>query len=283
MLLFSGERREGDLAHWLELLAQGEGIQILILTADLREDEGWDLASPKTFARLYQLCAEGLIDIIFGGPPCSTVPRARHRFIQGGPRPLRFRDCPWGRPDLTAAESATVTTANTLWINSSALSEAVVKAGVAYGLEHPADPGKAPFAGIFILPELLNLEALARAVRPSFDQCVLGGPSKKPTQISGNIQGLTRLSASKCPGISNQHFHQKSHGRDGCGRFHSKKLEKYPAELVKCLQDALSRHWCNMVNRFSGLQGPCPITMADLRVGALGQYQPRRKAQESCF
>ena len=52
---------------------------------------------------------------------------------------------------------------------------------------------------------------------------------------------------------------------------------------VKCLQDALSRHWCNMVNRFSGLQGPCPITMADLRVGALGQYQPRRRALESCF
>ena len=81
MLLFSSERREGDLAHWLGLLAREAGIQILVLTADLREDEGWDLANPKTFARLYQLCAEGLIDIIFGGPSCSTVSRPRHLFM----------------------------------------------------------------------------------------------------------------------------------------------------------------------------------------------------------
>ena len=269
MLLFSGERREGDLAHWLYALAWEAGFQILVLTADLREDEGWDLACPKTFARLYQLCAEGLVDIIFGGPPCSTVSRARHNFIQGGPRPLRFRDCPWGRPDLTAAESALVATANTLWINFLALSEAVVKAGGAYGLEHPADPGVPPFASIFILPELLNLETLAGAVRPSFDQCALGGLSKKPTEISGNIHGLTRLSASKCPGLSGQHVHHKSYGRNGCGGFHSKKLERYPAGLCKELASCVVETLAHYRNSFLG------------PTGALADHQRRLKNRGS--
>ena len=128
MLLFSGERRDYDLAYWTTFLAQAAGFSILLLTADLREDAGWDLGNAQTFARLYQLCIEGLVDIIVGGPPCSTSSRARHNYIEGGPRPLRFRDCPWGRSDLTPVEAHKVAIANTLWVNFMSLCEAVVKA-----------------------------------------------------------------------------------------------------------------------------------------------------------
>ena len=190
MHLFAGKPREGDIGEVLNSLAMYASLPLLFLSADLAFDEEWDLGNPQTFSRLYDLCRCGLIDVIFGGPPCATVAKVRHRPIPGGPRPLRWRSEPWGRKDLTPAEQRRVEYANTLWINFFSLADAVVEAGGAYGLEHPEDPRVEPFPSIFVLPELHTLEQKASATRACFDQGVFGAPTVKPTEVSGNLDGL---------------------------------------------------------------------------------------------
>ena len=80
--------------------------------------------------------------IVIGGPPCSTVARSRHRALPGGgPRPLRFRWCIWGRSDLRPHERARLEEANTLWINYLTICGGGRVRGGAWLWEHPADPG----------------------------------------------------------------------------------------------------------------------------------------------
>ena len=120
---------------------------------------------------LYSMATEGLLDGVGGGPPCSSVSRARHIRRRPGPRPVRGRhEGFWGLPDLTPAEHARVAEANTLWLNFWALCEAVTGRGGLYWMEHPEDPGCAPFPSVWICEELVNREERIKARRSSFDQ-----------------------------------------------------------------------------------------------------------------
>ena len=112
--MFAGARREGDAQQFLEDKMQEAGLKLLMISVDLAEDPEWDFANPITFSKLMGLAEEGLVDIFFGGPPCSTVARSRFVKIPGGPRPLRFRWTIWWRPDLR--ERLRVEEANTLWL-----------------------------------------------------------------------------------------------------------------------------------------------------------------------
>ena len=88
-------------------------LPLLFCSVDLLVDSRWDLAAPETFMALMQLAEEGLIDVVLGGPPCSTWSRARFR--PGGLRPLRFRGLQeWGRWDATPTEQLRITSANVL-------------------------------------------------------------------------------------------------------------------------------------------------------------------------
>ena len=112
--MFAGERREGDVQEYLEAMMQTAGLELLMLSVDLAEDPDWDFGNPNTFNKLLSLAEEGLIEIFFGGPPCSTVARSRFVHIPGGPRPLRFRWAIWGRHDLRESERERVEEANLL-------------------------------------------------------------------------------------------------------------------------------------------------------------------------
>ena len=92
----------------LESLCTRSGIQLLFLTADLEADERWDLARADTLDDLARLCEEGLVDVILGGPPCSTFSKARHNWKQAGPRPVRSRLYLWGLPGLKEHEQRRV-------------------------------------------------------------------------------------------------------------------------------------------------------------------------------
>ena len=96
--LFAGLCRDFDVAYYLRLLAAAHGLELLLLCADLATDWRWDLSLPATFAALASLAEQGYIDILIGGPPCSTWSRARFNKSILGPRPLRFRGAQsWGR------------------------------------------------------------------------------------------------------------------------------------------------------------------------------------------
>lgn len=105
MHFFAGDRREGDIEDWLEKLSKQATFSLEVISVDLAHDPLWDLTCAGTFHKIMQLVEEGLIDLVLGGPPCWTVARSRHVPIKGGgPRPLRFRWCVWGRHDLRPHE-----------------------------------------------------------------------------------------------------------------------------------------------------------------------------------
>eukprot|EP00438_Fugacium_kawagutii_P036017 Skav207006 [mRNA] locus=scaffold1554:6879:10419:- [translate_table: standard] len=159
--MFGGERRPEDIQDYLEEMAAAAGLQLLMLTVDLADDHHWDFTLPSLLHQLLLLAHEGLIDFWIGGPPCSTVARARHVPLPGGggPRPLRFRWALWGRPDLRPFEKERVIEANTLWLNFLAVAEAVACRGGGYLMEHPADPGCDPYPSIWITEEVLGMES----------------------------------------------------------------------------------------------------------------------------
>ena len=171
--MFAGARRDGDVQQFLEEKMNAEGLHLLMISVDLAEDPEWDFANPNTFSRLMGLAEEGVIDIFFGGPPCSTVARSRFVKIPGGPRPLRFRWAIWGRPDLRMHERARVLEANTLWLNFLALVESVASRGGGYLWEHPADPGVDPYPSIWATEEMCNFEDRVGGRRVHLHQCRL--------------------------------------------------------------------------------------------------------------
>jgi hypothetical protein len=131
MFFFAGERRRDDLQSWVERMARFHNLKVLMISIDLATDWRWDLSIPRTFHDLLTL-SEGYIDCSVFCPPCSTMSAARFNRKHAGPRPVRFRHCPWGRSDLSAAERFRVSEANLLYLHSLALGEAVASRGGAY-------------------------------------------------------------------------------------------------------------------------------------------------------
>ena len=242
MHFFAGDRRSGDIHEWLDKMVQQEGLRVEIISVDLATDPLWDLTCPNTFHKLMMLIEEGLVDIVIGGPPCSTVARSRHRALPGGgPRPLRFRWCIWGRSDLRPHERARLEEANTLWINYLTICEGVGVRGGAWLWEHPADPGVSPFPSIWITDEMTGVEERTGATRAVLHQCAFGGISVKPTCFSGTLHGLGELDQVHCPGLSDTHWHGPSVGPDGQGGFLTRRLQAYPSELCRQLADRIMR------------------------------------------
>ena len=255
--MFAGERRDGDVQEHLETMMKQRGLKLLMLSVDLAVDPLWDFRNPSTFHSLMQLAEEGLIDFWIGGPPCSTVARARHVRMKGGggPRPLRFRWALWGRPDLRPFEQARVEEANDLWVNFWAMAEGVSARGGGYLMEHPADPGESPYPSMWMIPDLIEMEARIGARRVHFDQCPFGGTSPKATTFSGNLEGMEEIDNVRCPGVSATHQHGKSIGMAPDGTFYTRRLQTYPSDLCWHIARMLFLTICKMDESNSGPTG----------------------------
>ncbi len=179
--LFAGARRDGDLETCLYECCTAAKIELLSLSIDLENDPQWDITLPDTFYRLYELAVEGLIDLGTAGPPCSTW--SRLRFLPGGPRPLRFRSSPWGRPDLTRAERLRVNEANVCMLHALALLEAIIIRGGLGLLEHPEDPAVEPMPSVWATEEMELFLVRTGCRKHSLEQCAFDAPTKKPTGL----------------------------------------------------------------------------------------------------
>ena len=232
--LFAGPRRCGDIEEWTTRLCAAAGIALLFCSVDLLVDSRWDLAAPETFLALMMLAEEGLIDIVLGGPPCSTF--SKLRFLPGGPPPLRLRgQYVWGLPGLTLAQKARVREGNVLMVNFLALAEAVSLRGGGHLLEHPADPGCEPFPSIWSTEELRALEARCCAIRLLIHQCMFGGPARKDTFLSGTLDGLD-IPAVTC---DKSYQHAAYVGGSVNGAFKSRELATYPEGLCKFIAELI--------------------------------------------
>ena len=112
-----------------------------MISVDLAVDPRWDLSRVDTFEQLWALVEEGLVDVIFGGPPCSTWSRARFR--PGGPRPLRRRGkYAWGLPRdrLRPAEVERLNEGNLLMLSHLSLCEGVAVCDGARPLAQASPP-----------------------------------------------------------------------------------------------------------------------------------------------
>eukprot|EP00438_Fugacium_kawagutii_P019968 Skav222678 [mRNA] locus=scaffold1471:8076:12526:- [translate_table: standard] len=251
--MFGGERRVEDIQFFLEQLCAAHELSLLMLTVDLADDPGWDFTNPRLLHMLLSLAEEGLIDLWLGGPPCSTVARARHVPLPGGPRPLRFRWALWGRHDLRPYERARVQEANTLWLNFLAVAEAVASRGGGYLMEHPADPGRDPYPSIWITDEMCEFERRVNGRRVHLHQCPFGGTCPKLTTLSGNLIGMEEVDGVRCPGVSSTHQHGISIGRAEDGSFHTRKLQTYPPGLCQAMAKML---FLTVHKMYEGNAGP---------------------------
>ena len=239
LLLFSGERRQGDVQDFLEQMASFHGLQIDVMSADLALDARWDLSRPSTFSSLME-AAEYLVDAIGGGPPCATTSRARFNRNCEGPRPVRFRQQFWGRDELTRWERSRVAEANVLYLNSMALMERTSSRGGLHWWEHPADPGEDPYPSIWATAEMQELERRLGAQRVSFHQCVFGAPVAKHTTLSTTCPVTEELQYAICPGLSGDHVHHgMSQGTNEKGLFHTRRLQTYPPLLCKAIANMM--------------------------------------------
>ncbi len=235
MHFFAGERRPEDVEAWLTQHCYDENLRLLMISVDLATDNNWDFTIPATYHAIMELVDEGLIDVVIGGPPCSTVSRSRHVYIPGGPRPLRFRHCLWGRPDLKPWEKSRLDESNILWLNYMSVCEGVSSRSGAHLWEHPADPGEDPYPSVWVTDEMLGLERRTSATRAVLHQCPFGGLTPKLTCLSGTLDGLEELDGIRCPGISKDHVHAKSSGRMPDGSFYTRRLQTYPPGLCAAL------------------------------------------------
>ena len=121
------------------------------------------------------------------GAPCSTFLRIRHRYVPGGPRPLRTRDNPLEPMDgLTEWERLQCDTGTALLLRALIILAIVGCRGGWSCLEHPEDLGKIPFPSIWISWAVMIFKSMIDARCFGFDQCRLGAPSVKPTCLCSN-------------------------------------------------------------------------------------------------
>ena len=113
--LFSGRRRQHDLAHWIYAMAQENRRHCMAVSADIVH--GADLTCQKQFKWWIDQVRKGAIADILGGPPCESWSVSRHKADEdGGPEPIRNSQHPWGKPDLANRLLQQGNTANMLML-----------------------------------------------------------------------------------------------------------------------------------------------------------------------
>ena len=248
--LFGGQRRHKDIEFYVCRGARQKGMAIHFTTVDLARDAKWDLANPAVFSMVMEAVEEGLVDVVLGGPPCSTWSIARH--FPGGPRPVRSRGkYVWGLPNLREHEKARVSESNVLTLNTLAAMEGVSLRGGGHLLEHPADPGEDPFSSIFSTDEVHHFEARTSSSRRLLHQCMCGCSTRKATNIYSNLVD-NHVFDLVCDG---KHLHTFEHGRDGKGGFDVTKLQEYPTELCRLMAECVLKTFAEMLTSGSGPTG----------------------------
>ena len=231
--LFSGHRREGDLECWLSRLAASSDMQIEVWSLDVAVDPTLDLSNPEVVKKLAEAFKAGFFHAALAGPPCSTWSIARWNRSRPGPRPLRTRAEPWGRTDVNLApeEKRRLQLGSFLLKAVLELFSALVSSGGVFMLEHPADPGSAPYPSIWALPEIADLTTKSKAERAHLDQCRFGRPYRKSTFILTNARSSLDGLRLRC----NHAAHGELQGQNPDGTFRTQEAQTYTTELCEAI------------------------------------------------
>ena len=170
--LFSGRRREGDLAHQLFVEGQKRGILVLTDNYDTVISEDFDLCNLERVLELLAKIETGYYAGAHAGPPCNTWSIALYR--RPGPCVVRDAASPWGFSDLTSwKDILRMEIGSWLVLVALACLRSVARIQGSASLEHPRQKGD-KVASIWPLPEVANLEKERTAfgfTRVDLDMC----------------------------------------------------------------------------------------------------------------
>lgn len=244
--LFSGRRRVDDLEDQMTRLGHDRGVVVFVISIDMVLNVTNDLTNKDKVQELVEAVTARRVGA-HAGPPCGTWTKARYNHNCPGPVPLRSREHPWGLPDLKGRLKIQTDIASQLLRATLQILMAVVSNGGFYTLEHPQDPGQAPFPSIWNLREVQILrESGAQALwkygysrdqiskmctRASFDQCRCGSMTTKPTTLQGNLPMLSKLDGLKCDHPRGSHMVLRGVGPDG--KFRTSTAQEYAPEFNK--------------------------------------------------
>ena len=198
--LYAGEKDGYTLARAMKEVGGDDRRMIEIdILRERDSSESHDvLKRGGVYSTLLRAALDGLVKAVITSPNCRTRSVLRHYPLpQGGPRPVRTWEEPWGKSDLKEDEKKITKEDDILMWRSlmiyvvSAEINKMFSTGleVKLGLEQPADPSH-------YMPEVVSFwktsewEALKRIYglsEQTFNQSSWGGKAVKPTTFGGNL------------------------------------------------------------------------------------------------
>ena len=224
----SGLRRLSDFHEHAVVYGRDCGIEILVISFDPVVDATKNLLDDDQFDEMKKIADDPDTYGSLAGPPCSTFSRGRHRYVPGGPRPLRIRSNPLEpKAGLTDWEKLQCDIGTALLLRALILLSIVGCRGGWCCLEHPEDPGREPFPSIWVSWAVEIFKAMTLASLHLFDQCRFGAPSVKPTCLCSNddLSGL----ALRCDHGKGAHVGLQ--GRTADGGWRTTAAAAYPSAL----------------------------------------------------
>ena len=183
--LFAGRSRAGDVAEALSRLGW-TCVDVDILRKD---DKDQDVLCDAAWARWTSRLKSGEFGFVLAGTPCSSFSATRNH--PGGPPPVRSAQHIEGLPTLRGAHKEEVRKANVLAARTAEACDIVASLGGGFAVENPEPREDQP--SLFRMPALKALASKHGAKMASFDQCMYGSPSTKPTSILYHRGGFVLL------------------------------------------------------------------------------------------
>ena len=135
LLFFSGRRRLEDIAHYIH---EGSNLCPISIDTAVSAEHG-DMYKTDLWV---QLIKQRKVAAGHGGPPCETYSMARWNqcLPEGGPKPLRTSQFPWGLPELSYKELVQMLNGSCLMFRTIFLLMLIHAFGGGTSLEHPKGP-----------------------------------------------------------------------------------------------------------------------------------------------
>mgnify|MGYP001164178445 CR=1 FL=1 len=211
-----------------------------------------DITRENVTEQLIKLASDPRCIGVLASFPCKTWSTAR--FNQPGPPLLRDIEQPEGILDNNGNPPTAVLRPNTIVANGARILRAAHAHGAAIVIEAPptnatgeyAIEGREGHAAMWTMPPLVDLSNDTHAEKVTFDQCMLGGASKKPTALMAtpNVVASVRelFGALKC---THDHRGTGLKGTDAEGKYLTSGAESYPSEMNTLLAKIFARHATN--------------------------------------
>eukprot|EP00435_Cladocopium_sp_Y103_P043087 s478_g12.t1 len=236
LILFSGHRRECDVAQYLSWTSD-----LIPLSVDLIDRECGNIMDTTIW---FDLIRSRRVSGAHAAPPCETFSLARWIDLEqeAAPRPLRDVDNPWGVLHRTLREVAQLTIGNLLMVRALYLLLLVYFHGGSVTLEHPAEiTNKSQKWTIWDSAFLHLFLTLKDVYKMRFLQGPLGRPFCKPTNLLvGRINNMQQMIFSK---YDRKWKQSETLGGKSNGAWRTSWAKEYPPRLCQAIAEGHASHY----------------------------------------